>query len=220
MLISVSYLCWLMCISAAALPDARLFRLSLKPAAWAVLSYNKIPKNLVEFSNDELRVQVRSSAGPIVYKLPEVMRVYGIQVLGKFSGEKTVEGGAFDEDSILRIGLVATGKRTLSGPQRWFAADWVKKLFSLAPDGVGLDKIHFFNVTNRANLVGKSRSHPKSELIDETVSALITTTGPLEFSFDLKEPLQVAALWLSTDGDDTKSAFDISISELHLRSQP
>ena len=124
---------------------------------------------------------------------------------------------AFDEDSILRFGFVGIGNQTLTGPQKWFAADWVKKLFSLAPKGTGLDKIYFFNVTNRSELNGKSRLHPKSDLLVETVFAQHEKEGVFSFSKTLNSPIEAAAIWISIDGDDTQSEYETTISEIKLR---
>lgn len=194
--------------------------LSLKQENWTVLSYKKIPANSVSFSEGRLSVNVASSAGPIVYKLEPILDVTGFTVKGSLSGTKKVETGTFDEDSALRIGLVATGKQTLTGPKKWFAADWVKKLFSLAPPGLGLDKIYFHNITNRSDLLGKTRAHPKSDLMVETVFANQQSEGPFEFSKKLDLPVKTAAVWISIDGDDTQSEFKVSITEIKLLNAP
>jgi hypothetical protein len=192
----------------------------LKADAWIALSYNKIPPNKVSFGNDSLAINVSGSAGPFVYKLSEPQKIIGFTVKGKTVGLKKVETTAFDEDSILRFGLVATGKQTLTGPKKWLAANWVKKLFSLVPTGTGLDKIYFFNVTNRPELNGKSRSHPNSDLLSETVFAEHTSGGPFDFNKKLQKPIEAAAIWISIDGDDTQSKFETIISEIRLLTTP
>ncbi len=189
----------------------------LQEQSWVTLAFDKIPANTVSFSRDALTVKVRSSAGPIVHKLMKTSKVVEIFVKGKVVGAKKIETNAFDEDSVLRFGLVAIGKRTLSGPKKWFAANWIKKLFALAPKGIGLDKIFFFNLTNRDNLVGKSRTHPKSDLIVESAFANIGQDGSFAARKRLERPIETSALWLSVDGDDTQSAFDTVISEIKIK---
>ena len=183
---------------------------------WVILSYNKIPPNKVTFSDGGFLVNVKSSAGPIVHKLEGAKRVIGFSIKGKLAGLKKLEAGGFDEDSVFRLGLVAAGSQTLTGPRRWFAADWVKKLFSLAPEGSGLDKIYFFNLTNRADLVGKLRTHPKSNLIVEDIFASQNQEGIFAVSKKLTAPIDTVALWISIDGDDSKSEFQTSVSEIKL----
>ncbi len=185
-------------------------------SSWVVLSYNKIPPNQVSF-NDNLKIQVQASAGPAVYKLASPKKVIGFTVKGKVLGSKLVETGDFDEDSILRVGLVGVGKQTLSGVKKLVAADWVKKLFALAPKGSGLDKIHFYNISNRNELFGKSRVHPQSELLLEKISKFFNKEGAFEFQVALEKPIETAAIWLSVDGDNSKSQFTTTISNIELK---
>lgn len=190
--------------------------LSFDRAKWISLSYNKIQANIVDFSDLSLKVKVQSSAGPIVYKLDQAKNVLGFTVKGKLEGSKKIEQNSFDEDSILRLGLVATGTQTLTGPKKWLAADWVKKLFSLAPEGLGLDKIYLFNISNRQDQISKKREHPKSDLIVEKVIAYQNDQGAFELNYKLDEPINTAAIWISIDGDDTKSEFEITLSQIKL----
>lgn len=188
----------------------------LEQAAWVSLKFNKIKGNQVTFSKNKLRIEVQESAGPVVHKLPQVLSLSGFRVKGHLSGIKAVESGEFDEDSILRVGIVAEGKQTLSGPRRWIAADWVKKLFQLAPAGAGIDRIHFFAITNRPNLVGKHRLNPKSELITETIALGFVKEGDFDFSYRFKESVRAVGLWLSVDGDDSKSNFSTILTSIEL----
>ncbi len=190
--------------------------ISLAQSSWLSLKFNKIEANQVVFADNQLRIDVKASAGPVVHKLPKPLTALGFRVKGSVSGKKVVESSPFDEDSFLRVGVVAAGKQTLSGPRRWLAAAWVKKLFELAPPGSGIDKIHFFAITNRPDLVGKTRTHPKSDLIVETIVHSLSDTGDFDFTYRFKEPIQAVALWLSVDGDDSKSSFSTTLSKIEL----
>lgn len=204
-------------ISSISFANTNELSLSLDKAKWITLSYNKIQPNIVEFNDQALKVKVQSSAGPIVYKLEQPKNLIGFSIKGKLEGSKKIEQGSFDEDSVLRLGLVATGTKTLTGPKKWLAADWVKKLFALAPEGVGLDKIYFFNISNRQDHVSKQREHPKSDLIVEKVIAHQNEQGEFDLSYKLDVPISTAAIWISIDGDDTKSEFETTLSQVKLK---
>lgn len=195
---------------------ARAESVPLEQIAWLSLKFNKIRANQVTFSENKIGIEVKQSGGPIVHKLTRTISVSGFRVRGHLSGVKAVESGPFDEDSILRFGLVVEGKQTLSGPRRWIAADWVKKLFELAPAKTGIDKIHFFSITNRPDLIGKYRLHPKSDLITETIVSSLTKEGDFDFTYQFKEPIRVVGLWLSVDGDDSKSNFSTILTSIEL----
>lgn len=196
---------------------AEMELIPLKPASWVVLSYgSKIPANEVSFSDGRLTIRVNRSAGPVAYKIEVPRKVLGFKVTGVWKGQKKTEAGDFDEDSILRFGLVATGTQRLTGLKKFLAADWAKKLFELAPADTGLDKIYFFNVTNRPSLAAKARSHPKSDLLREANALIVEKPGAFELMKQLDAPLEVAAIWLSVDGDDTASEFETTIMEIQL----
>ena len=188
----------------------------LQQDQWLVLPFSKIKPNQVSFADGQMKILVRDSAGPVVYKLPEVKSITGFHVKGHYSGGKSAETGPFDEDSVLRFGVVAEGKQTLSGAKRWFAPAWVKKLFQLAPKGAGIDKIHFYGLTNRLSLKGKIRTHPKSDLMLESLVMHIEKDGDFDFSFQFNEPIRAVGLWLSADGDDTHSTFTTTLTSIEL----
>lgn len=191
--------------------------ISFEESRWKVLSYNKIKPNSVFFKDGMLKIDVSQSAGPIIYKLDKTKQVKGFVVKGQLKGAKNVEESEFDEDSILRVGLVAEGQNTMSGFKKLFAADWVKTLFELVPENSGLDKIYFYNVTNREKLLGKTRVHPNSEFILEKNAFYLKKEGVFQMKVTLVEPLRVAAIWLSVDGDDTRSSFQTVVHEIDLR---
>jgi hypothetical protein len=111
-----------------------------------------------------------------------------------------------------------------------FAPDWVKRMFALAPKGHGLDKIYFYSITSRNELLGKSRQHPKSKFMHEEYVFLApipagestdtAATKPVSMSISKKfaTPIAAAGIWLSIDGDDSKSKFEIKIKSLNYSS--
>lgn len=183
---------------------------------WLQLRFNKIPSNQVSIADNSLVVNVASSASPLVYKLKEPTDIVGfvfrIKIIGEMNSEPTAK---FEEDSYFRMGLVVAGEKKLGFLQKAIAADWVKKLFSLAPDGIGLDKIYFYNVGHSNNQLNQSRVHPNSDLIFESVVKIKETDMVLhEQKFDV--PKNVLAVWLSIDGDQSKSKYQTQIQELKL----
>ncbi len=193
--------------------------LPLQKDKWVELKFNKIPNNQVEDTAEGMKVTVISSASPLVYKLDSPMRVSG------FSAELDITGAvksgivqnSFGEDSVFRFGLVATGDKTLGWFQRKVAADWVLKLFALAPENTGLDKIYFYNLGREGQKVGDSRQHPKSELMHEQIVATRKADEKsVHIEHKFKSPLPIAAVWISIDGDDTKSNFTTVIKKLDL----
>jgi hypothetical protein len=190
-------------------------------AQWQVLQYSRIPPHKVQFAKAGLEMAVDRSAMPLVYPLPKPLAVKRIRVRGRVEGSLNIPAGRQGEegydDYVFRVGLVEPGNRTLGSIQRRFVADWVRKLYELAPPGGGISGIRFFNVG--MDQLGRSRQHPLSELIREEVVALARPDGRFDFEHALAQPLQTIAVWLSSDGDDTKSRFTVKVEAIELLAQ-
>jgi hypothetical protein len=188
---------------------------------WKQESYSKIQKNEVVFSTSGLLVKVNKSASPLFYPLLPTKKIGGFRVSGEFRGlpkfnASAVQGSKGADDFALRVGFVSPGANRLSGLKRFFAPAWIKNLYSAIPSDSGVEKVRFFNVTQTKALLGKSRLHPSSDLISEENFVMAERKGPFDYSYDFKEPIETAAIWISIDGDDTNSKYDVLISKLEI----
>lgn len=189
---------------------------------WTELKFSKISANKVTYAKDYLQVEVDNSASPLIFKFSQVQEVREIKVNLEFTGAMKTEkdkiwSETFEEDSLFRIGLVAEGSKKLSAMSALFAPDWVKKMFSLAPPGVGLDKIYFYNVTRFKELVGQKRIHPASEYMsEENVIYKLPEQNEITFSKKFTPPIKSVGAWLSIDGDDSKSKFKVRIKSIEI----
>ena len=189
---------------------------------WKQETYSKIPKNEVAFSTDGLLVKVDKSASPLIFPLQPVKNVERFRISGDFRGlpkisTSSIQGSKGEDDFALRIGFVIPGQNRLSGLKRFFAPAWITGIYSAIPSDSGIERVQFFNVTQSRTLLGRSRIHPSSELISEEFFALAERDGPFDYSYDFKEPIETAAIWISIDGDDTKSKFDVLIRQMEIR---
>jgi hypothetical protein len=202
-------------------PDTSSVILPLsEQSKWQVLQYSSLPPHRVRFSGTGLEIIVDGSAMPLIFPLSERLRVRSILVKGRVEGTLRVpperQGEKEFDDYVFRIGLVERGERTLNFVQRQLAADWVRRLFELAPKGSGISKIHFFNVGAERAHIGQQRQHPLSDLIVEQVVAVPRTDGRFDFAHALARPLDTIAVWLSSDGDDTASRFTVLVEHIEL----
>lgn len=186
---------------------------------WQIEKYSSIPVNEVSFSDEGMFVKVLNSASPIIHKLESKTMINGFKVAGKFFGlpklkDVSKQGDNGYDDYVLRIGFIVPGEKTLSGINKMFAASWIKHLYALSPEGMGMDRIQFFNFTQNKDQVGKSRIHPVSNLIHEAFIEFVNESGNFKFDYKLKQPVEAVAIWISVDGDDTSSEYSILLSSL------
>jgi hypothetical protein len=187
---------------------------------WQLLQYSGIAPNQVSFTNEGMTVKVMGSASPIIYPLDEARLVRRIEVTGTLTGLLTLDaakqGLKNNDDFSLKIGLVIAGDKTLNGVQTLFSADWIKRLFALAPEGGGVDSIYFLNAVQTSTRLGQQRQHPLSDLIFENNVWLLDKPGDFAMAHTLDKPRKVIAIWLSIDGDDSRSNYSTLIKSLHL----
>jgi len=187
---------------------------------WQVLSYRGIPSHVVRFSTAGLSIQVRKSAAPVIYPLPSPRVVRSVRAYGHISGRLDVtpdrQGQAGFDDYALRLGLVEVGPRRLGLLERRFAPAWVRKLFSLAPPGAGISRVQFFGLGVSPMQVGQRRQHPLSELLHERVVAVAGPDGRFEMTGQCDSDVEVTAIWISADGDDTGSTFTVTLESIVL----
>lgn len=187
---------------------------------WQLLEYSNLPANRVEFNDQGMLVSVDRSASPIVYPLDSISRVTRVSISGELTGLLDVEPGRQgqkgEDDFSLRVGLVIAGDRRLGFFQRLVSADWVKTLYGLAPADTGIDRILFLNAVQDESQLGLQRRHPLSDLVYERNVWLLDRSGPFDLHYDLESPRDVVAVWISIDGDDSRSGYSTLISKLSL----
>lgn len=200
----------------------------LGSADWKNEKYSKIPGNVVTFekpsdgsSSSTIKIAVDRSASPLFHLLDGTKQVKGVRVRGKIQGKLNLsetkrQGAKGADDFGLRFGLVVPGSKTLSGLKTLFAAEWVKRLFALAPKTSGLDRVEFFNVVQDSRLKGQTRQHPSSDLLFERFPTLVGDGGEFVVNESLANPIPALALWLGADGDDTNSKFSVEIKGIEL----
>ena len=187
---------------------------------WQLLRYSAIAPNQISFAHEGMTVKVMGSASPIIYPLNEARLVRRIEVTGTLYELLTLDAekqGLKDNDDFsLKIGLVVAGDKTLNGWQKLFTADWVRRLFALAPEGGGIDSIYFLNAVQASSRLGQQRQHPLSDLFYENNVWLLDKPGDFAMTHTLNKPRKVIAIWLSIDGDDSRSNYSTLIKSLHL----
>ena len=191
---------------------------------WTTLSFNRIPANSVSVSDGALHIAVDRSASPLVYKLGRPTRITGVTVVARWAGQLRIPEGATqgDEDAddfVLKLGIVEAGDRTLNWIQRRIAADWIKQLFRLAPKGAGVNRINFLSTTQTSTQLGSSRTHPLNDLLHETRITHLEGPGEFEMTHRFEAPVETLGLWISSDGDNTGSSFDLYIERITLHTE-
>ncbi len=188
----------------------------LEPGSWKQIPYGSVPTHLL--SNElGLKIAVKESASALVYKFDKPLRIKNVAIsltqegVINYQAKKIGEKGA--DDFPLRLGFVIAGEKKLSWGQNLIAPKWVKELYKLAPKDKGLDRVHYLVVAQEKPLYAK-RFHPFSELLEEEIVGIVEK-GQFQGTLSAPEG-EVLGLWVSADGDDTKSTFNMTINQLKI----
>jgi len=196
--------------------------MQLSEQHWRSLAYKNIHANRVTELEQGLKIQVDASASPLIYLFDEPQTISRISVSGMMGALPTIpsglkQGGIGADDFPFRLGLVVQGDRTLGFTEQLFAAQWVKILFGLAPQWAGIDHIAFLNLANSGveTQFETRREHPRSKgLFTETIISRASADQGFDFSYTLPMPEKVIALWVSIDGDDTRSSYALTVNSI------
>lgn len=187
-------------------------------SGWQLLTYNNIRPNQVSFSEQGIEVQVNHSASPLIYPLPAALVPEDISVSLQINGDLNLgnarQGAAGSDDFVFRLGLVRPGTKRLNFFQRAVAADWIRRLYELAPETTGIENIEFYTVYSDHRLANSHREHPLSDLVIEHFVAEKPDNGLLTLNIKPEFDGPVLALWISIDGDDTRSSYQVLVKEL------
>ncbi len=191
----------------------------LTPADWNQLKYSSIPSNDLSFTESkQMVIEVKESASPIFHKLAKPIKVKSLKVSGEIKGrlnlENKIQGNKGADDFAVRIGLVLKGNKKLNFAQKIIAAKWIKDLYALAGNSSGIDHIEFINVSAQ-DLKWEKRVHPLSDLLKEEIVGKVES-GLFEIQKKFDSPVEVIAIWLSSDGDDTKSIYTVRLDKIEL----
>lgn len=189
---------------------------------WYVLKYDSLPANHVTFSDNGLSIKVDRSASPLIYPLTDnPFLIEKVSIVGHVDKLVSIknpdqQGQKGFDDFNLRFGLVLLGSNRLNWVMRQIAAKWIKEMYNLAPKNQGIDHIDFLNAVLSPNLLNIIRTHPLSEYFKERNVWLMDKPGTFSYSHTFSNPRHTVALWISADGDDTKSSFTLNIKHIQL----
>ncbi len=194
-----------------------MFVIPLEPSSWKQIPYGSVPVHELSFEQG-LKLSINESASALVYQFDKPQRINEVEIeltqVGSinYHGKKIGEKGA--DDFPLRLGFVMAGDKRLSWGQSLIAPKWVKELYTLAPKERGLDRVSYLVIAQEKPLYTK-RFHPFSELLEEEIVGVVEKGV---FKATLRAPQgEVLGLWVSSDGDDTKSRFTMIINRLMMK---
>ncbi len=193
---------------------------SLDPADWHLLSYRGIPSHRIFSKEQGMKIEVKRSASPLVALLPKPTVANELIIRAAIDGGLNLrdrpQGTKGADDFRLRIGLIYAGDQALDSFQLALAPSWLKRLAKLLPDGTGVSHVQFLNTYSDPVLQNLERAHPTTQLWQERFILDVNQMGKIDQSISVVDSAKVIGIWISTDGDDTDSCFDVFIEQISV----
>ncbi|MHC4565375.1 MAG: hypothetical protein ACYTE3_06405 [Planctomycetota bacterium] len=189
---------------------------------WKVVRFKNIPANKWQSDEDGLHARVQHSADLLAYCFEEQKQVRRILLRGSVTGLPIIPKGQMQgdekaDDFAIRFGLVVTGKRRLGRRERFFAPELVKRLSELVPKSQGIDHVLFLNLANDPGPKWRKRIHRLGKgMIREQIACIRSRPGQFTIDVQFDKPLKVLALCIVSDGDHTKSKFQVTVKDIQL----
>lgn len=200
------------------LSPALAFKVDLDVNKWKHVNYSKITPNKITNTNNSLEITINNSSSALVFSFDHPVLIKNLKLKARMKGSinyhDLTPGDEGADDFPLRIGLILKGENTLNFFQKSLAPNWLIELDKLATEKGGLDKIHsLVFYTNRPSF--QSREHPLSSYFFEEVTGSFTNSL-LELTTSPNIKKEAIGIWMSADGDDTKSSFKVTIDNIEI----
>jgi len=196
--------------------------IDLSVEQWQLLEYHGIPGHALSQAGDRLHIAVKRSASPVVQAFSTPLQATRLHIRAYIDGSVdlaglpngVVQGNQSFDDFRLRVGIIYEGNTTLDPFQLSIAPAWVRYLYRIVPEGTGIDHVEFLNSWTDHRLAGQQRQHPATPLWRERFLLETDPSGKINQTVMLEHDAQILGVWISSDGDDTGSCFNVYIEEL------
>lgn len=180
------------------------------------IQFGKIKANRVTYRNQHLQIDVDNSASILMLSFDV------IKPLNKVSFEWRSESGPLAKDSqhelkrsgddaIFKLGLLLASDEDLLNP---FIPPWLKQVREQLKHP---SEEMIYLVVGARHTPGERWVSPYNRRVTMvSVASQETGSGWQKSTFRSEQPLDVVALWLMADGDNTHSAFSVAVKNIVL----
>lgn len=198
----------------AALADGSANVLVLQADNFEHIEFRRIKSNRHSFDDQQLKIEVDNSASFLMKPFDEVRKVTRISFSWKSEGAPKIKNAEHEksrpgDDAVFKLGLLLQAEEALSNP---FLPSWMKRV----------EKLLKFPSENMLYLVADAK-HAQGEQWLNPYNDRITMIsmhsanegqGWRRASYDFEIPLNVVAVWLMSDGDNTDSSFTSHVKNI------
>jgi hypothetical protein len=181
------------------------------------IEFGRIPANEITISDGAVTFNVMKSASFLMQGFDKVMPVKQVELSWRSEGGPALhdadqEKQKAGDDAVVKLGLLLRAEKERFNP---FLPAWMKQV----REGLSYpSEMMIYLVADSRHDAGQRWANPYNERIT-MVSMLDVPTGDgwNRSTIEFDEPVDVVAIWLMSDGDNTGSSFVTMVREVVLR---
>ncbi len=196
--------------------EARSETLPLQAGVFEHIQFAKITANKYVFNDDELTIEVDNSASFLMMPFDKVRTIEKVTFKWRSQGELKTRNAHHEkhrdgDDAYLKLGLLLKTDAAWPNP---FAPKWLKRV----------EKLLKYPSERMINLVAGAKHKPGEHWVGPynkrikmiSVYSVADDSGWQLASYQFDEPVEVVALWVMADGDNTNSNFMTKVKDIKL----
>ena len=189
---------------------------------WHQYNFKNIAPNVISHSSSGLKISVNQSASPLIFVFPKALSPQSLEIDAVFNGDLKIippnksQGFKEHDDFLLRVGIIIEGRDRLNWFQRQLAPSWLADMEKMLPNNKGIDKVYFLTSCRQKKLLNKVRRHVLNTKLVEECVAYIKQNGSFKLKKSWSNSPKILGLWISSDGDDSQSRFEILIEKIKI----
>ena len=199
------------------LADQSSETISLTPESFEHIQFKRITPSKYTFDSGVLKADVDGSSSILMMPFESVKTVNQVNFEWRSSGMPEVKDAEYEatkqgDDAVVKVGLLLKADETSFNP---FAPKWLKRVNELL---VFPSENMVYLVADAKHAVGDDWISPYNKrILMVPVSSKQGDDDWYKSVHQLEQPLEVVAIWIMADGDNTNSQFTSYIKNLHIK---
>ncbi|MBL4712711.1 MAG: DUF3047 domain-containing protein [Gammaproteobacteria bacterium] len=206
----------MMVISANAIAEKPQQTILLQADNFEHIQFKRIQPNQYVYANQQLKIIVNDSASFLMKPFDSIKKIGQVSFEWRSEGAPKVKDAHHEEqksgdDAVFKLGLLLESDDSSLMP---FLPSWMKRVESLLT----------FPSENMINLVVAARHSPNTKWINPynkrvtmiSMASVKGENGWQQSSYQFEKPVNVVALWLMSDGDNTGSRFTVHVKNIKM----
>ena len=196
--------------------NAQAEMISLQADNFEHIEFRRIKSNYHAYQNQQLQINVNDSASFLMKPFDNIKKVSQVKFKWHSKGVPKIKNPQHEEqrvgdDAVFKLGLLLEGKDSFPNP---LLPSWMKRVEKLLKYP-SEDMIYL--VVGAKHEIGEQWANPYNKRVTMiAIDSVKDKQGWQQSSYHFEMPVNVVALWLMSDGDNTDSNFIVFIKDINI----